>query len=163
MAYTTPKTWATSDILTAADLNTYVRDNIAALYGTTTSYTPTVSQGVSTNISKTVNEARYVQIGRLCACWGYVAMTGSGTAGSAVTVSLPLTASGHHSVALIGSGLVYDNSTTTRYVCTIELASTTTFSYGADGTTGGAVWGGAPNLALAGSDQLRWQIFYVVA
>ena len=28
MAWTTPKTWATDDILTAADLNTYVRDNL---------------------------------------------------------------------------------------------------------------------------------------
>lgn len=31
MAYTTPKTWTISTLLTAADLNTYVRDNIAFL------------------------------------------------------------------------------------------------------------------------------------
>lgn len=29
--YTTPKTWSTSELLTAADLNTYVRDNVAYL------------------------------------------------------------------------------------------------------------------------------------
>lgn len=29
--YTTPKTWTTSELLTAADLNTYVRDNVAYL------------------------------------------------------------------------------------------------------------------------------------
>jgi len=29
MPYTTPKTWASGDVLTAADLNTYVRDNVA--------------------------------------------------------------------------------------------------------------------------------------
>lgn len=31
MAYTTPKTWAVDEVLGATDMNTYVRDNIAAL------------------------------------------------------------------------------------------------------------------------------------
>jgi hypothetical protein len=31
MAYTTPKTWATNDLLTATDMNTYIRDNVAWL------------------------------------------------------------------------------------------------------------------------------------
>lgn len=31
MAFTTPKTWSVADVLTAADLNAYVRDNIAWL------------------------------------------------------------------------------------------------------------------------------------
>ena len=33
MAYTTPKTWAVGNVLTASDMNTYVRDNAAFLYG----------------------------------------------------------------------------------------------------------------------------------
>lgn len=40
MAWTAPKTWAVNDILTAADLNTYTRDNELAI-GTWTTYTPT--------------------------------------------------------------------------------------------------------------------------
>ncbi len=32
MAYTTPKTWAADELLTASDLNQYVRDNMAAVY-----------------------------------------------------------------------------------------------------------------------------------
>ena len=35
MAYTSPKTWATGEILTSADLNTYVRDQFLALAGST--------------------------------------------------------------------------------------------------------------------------------
>jgi hypothetical protein len=31
MTWTSPKTWATGDLLTAADMNTYLRDNTAAL------------------------------------------------------------------------------------------------------------------------------------
>ena len=31
MAYTTPKTWAVDELLAATDMNTYVRDNVAAL------------------------------------------------------------------------------------------------------------------------------------
>lgn len=33
MAWTTPKTWAVNEPLTAADLNTYVRDNMLAVFG----------------------------------------------------------------------------------------------------------------------------------
>ncbi len=32
MAWTTPKTWAADELLTASDLNQYVRDNLSALY-----------------------------------------------------------------------------------------------------------------------------------
>jgi hypothetical protein len=31
MSWTTPKTWATGEVLTSSDMNTYVRDNTAAL------------------------------------------------------------------------------------------------------------------------------------
>lgn len=162
MAYTTPKTWASGDILTAADLNTYVRDNTAALYGTTTSYTPQVDQGASTNISKTVNEARYVQAGRVCFCWGYLTLTGAGTGGSHVTVTLPIAASGHASVAVIGVAMVYDNSTTTRYVCDVELNGGK-MTFANDASASGNLWGASPSIALASSDQLRWQVTYIVA
>lgn len=162
MAYTTPKTWASGDILTAADMNTYVRDNIGALYGTPTNYTPQVDQGATTNISKTINEARYIQAGRICFCWGYLLMTGTGTSANQVTVTLPIATSGHTSVAVIGVGLVYDNSVTTRYVCDVELnAGKMTFSN--DASASGNLWGQSPSIALAANDQLRWQVTYVVA
>lgn len=34
MAYTSPKTWVTGEILTASDMNTYVRDQFLAIAGT---------------------------------------------------------------------------------------------------------------------------------
>lgn len=48
MGFSTPKTWAVGDILTASDMNTYVRDNIAFL-GATQSQTINTS-GVSGGI-----------------------------------------------------------------------------------------------------------------
>lgn len=55
MSWTTPKTWASGDILTASDMNTYVRDNtdytmntaMKKLLSTTASYSSTLTVGGS--------------------------------------------------------------------------------------------------------------------
>lgn len=59
--------------------------------GAWTNWTPTVAQGASTNIAKTVNYARYRLIGSTCHFAFYLSLTAAGTAGSDITVSLPVT------------------------------------------------------------------------
>src|SRR6266498_47407 len=68
-------------------------------------WTPTVAQGVSTNIGKTVNEAQYIEIGNMIQFWVSLSITASGTAGSQLTVSLPSAApSGHNTSQIFGIG-----------------------------------------------------------
>jgi hypothetical protein len=43
MAWTSPRTWVTSETVTAALLNTHVRDNLKAIGDAWGSYTPTIS------------------------------------------------------------------------------------------------------------------------
>jgi len=71
MPYTTPKTWASGDVLTAADLNTYVRDNVAFLAAGTLGYAQVVANQVTitTNVdltglavTVTVGTARRIKI-----------------------------------------------------------------------------------------------------
>lgn len=57
-AWTTPKTWSAGDVLSATDLNTYVRDNSNFAYGSRScqlkmQHTPSISQGVWTAVNWT--------------------------------------------------------------------------------------------------------------
>jgi hypothetical protein len=139
--------------------------------GATTSamltYTPQVDQGASTNIAKTVREARYIRMGCVVKAWVALDLTAGGTAGSQVTMTLPVTASGHTTGwSTVGSGELYDASGSggagLRYAVTVSLASTTTVAFAADGQTGVGGWGASPNAALATSDQIRVVLTYTV-
>ena len=58
--------------------------------GAWTSYTPTWLQG-ATNITKTVNYAKYMKVGRMVVASVQMTATGAGTASNQLTVSLPFT------------------------------------------------------------------------
>ena len=72
---------ATNDLIDANLLN--------AVYGAWNAYTPTVSQGATTDIAKTVTYAKYRQAGKTVDGQVSLVVTGSGTAGFAVQVTLP--------------------------------------------------------------------------
>jgi hypothetical protein len=126
-----------------------------------TSYTPQIDQGVSTNIAKTTNYAKWMRgPRRTITCNFYLTLTAGGTAGSNVTVTLPVTAAS--SSAAIGGGQIFDNSTSTRYAGSWVAVSTTQLTLVHDGG-GGSGWGVLPNLAIASSDQLQGTIVYEAA
>ncbi len=76
MGWTTPKTWAVGDPGTASDLNTYIRDNSAYLYGDTAwnSVTFTNSWGAASSYS-----VGYRRIGAEVALKGTVTGGANGT------------------------------------------------------------------------------------
>ena len=129
--------------------------------GAWTSFTPTLAQGATNNISKTVNYAKYTQIGKLVVCTISVTASGTGTAANNVTLSLPIAASGSAPLR-IGSGHVYDASTIVRYTGMAELMTATTVTIVGD-WSGGSGWGTSPNIAVAASDQFDVTITYEVA
>ena len=153
MAYTTPRTWVANETLTASNLNTHVRDNLNALYGTTTTYTPQVDQGATTNIAKTVTEARYIQTGRIVQVWLDLNMTAAGTVANLITCTLPVTASGHSTNAVIGHGYYLDSGSQ-YYVFAAKLSTTTTFIMVPDTGLGGI--GTSPSIAMASADATNW-------
>ena len=57
MAYTSPKTWGVGDVLTAADLNTYVRDNEKAMMR------EIAHASGSTNVSFTTGPTSIISLG----------------------------------------------------------------------------------------------------
>lgn len=63
MAWTSPRSWVTGEVLTAALLNTHLRDQLLELNSTQsawTTYTPTL-----TGFAATINLARFKQTGKI--------------------------------------------------------------------------------------------------
>lgn len=65
-------------------------EDLDAKFGQFTTWTPQVDQGVTTNIAKTVQVARYKEIGKLIEFEMRLSMTGAGTASSKITITLPV-------------------------------------------------------------------------
>jgi len=161
MAWTTPGTAVAGDVLTAAFWNSNVRDNsneFAPLFAAWTTYTPQIDQGATTNIAKTVTYARYLKIGRLAIVQARLDISGTGTAGSAVTITLPtavVPVSNTASAGYFGWGLIFDNSTNTQYVINVRASTTTQLSFASD-VTSNNFWGAVPSIAIAASDQMHF-------
>lgn len=135
MAWTSPRTWAPGEDLTAANFNTHVRDNLKAIGDAWTAYTPTLTW-TSSSFTFT-RSGRYMQAGKLVHFWAKAVISG-GTYGSgtgAPTLSLPVTA--YTLDGLYGSiGGFYLDSGTNYYRINAGGASTTTVSMPYPGTNG---------------------------
>jgi len=121
--------------------------------GAWVSYTPQIDQGVSTNIAKTVNYARYRRDGSRLVVEFDLSVTAAGTSGSAITVTIPMdfaTSAG----GAKGVGQIYDASAVVRYVCCVERNGTSKVGFAADGAYNGQV-GATPAFALASGDVIR--------
>lgn len=125
--------------------------------GAWTAFTPTISQSSTVTYS---GPMRYTRIGRTIHANCALYITGSGSAGTGVTVSLPVAAQA--SLPVIGSSWIYDASAGVRYVCAVDLASTTSVSFLHD-ASGAASWGQNPSIGLANADQIRFGITYEAA
>lgn len=147
-------TFATNDVLTANDLN--------SLAGAWNSYTPTLTQ--SSAVTKTVTYAKYLQFGKLIIVQVELVATGAGTAGSAITVSLPVTAARSATAKpVIGSGFVNDLGTKLYPGPTALLTTTTVQIFRGDGTTTGGALGSDPSFALASGDSINLAAMYEAA
>lgn len=113
-------TFTAGQVLTAAELNTA---------GAWLDYTPTWTQ--SATITKTVNWARYTQLGKWVQVSIKMTATGAGTSNNKILVGLPVGASTNNFV--MGNGLVVDVSSSpddAAYRLPIFESSSTVAFYG---------------------------------
>lgn len=166
MAWSTPRTWTTGELVTAAHLNQEVRDNLAAAHplgvDAWTPYTPTLTQ--SGAVTKTVTYAKYQRVGRLIHFAVNLSITGTGTASNVVLVGLPVAASAGFDGCQLGPGLIYDSSASTVYNGNAAVVGTTTAHIwpAADGAVT-ALGGRAFTAALASGDLIRMSGTYEAA
>lgn len=135
--------------------------DVLAKLGVWTSYTPTLVQ--SGTVTKTVTHARYFKLGRLVIGQVLLAVTGSGSSASNITVSLPVTAAiGNNITAGVGS--VYDSSAPATYPGRVLLITTGTMALsGTNATSGGYLGSTGFTAALASGDSVDMIFAYEAA
>lgn len=142
------------DITVADDGATWTIDAAYAAYDVT------ISQGGARTTSS--EEARYVQVGKKVHCFGRAVISAAGSAGSSLTISLPVAAAGLDRVA--GSGMFYDASADDMYALVARVSSTTTtIDFFTTTTVGGNAFGNQPSLAVASGDSIQWSVTYEAA
>lgn len=165
MAYTTPRTWVAGDVLTAAQLNQHLRDQLLAAFplgiDAWTAYTPTLTQPGA--ITKTVNRAVYQRIGRLVVAQFRLFPTSAGTASNTIIVGLPPVAAAVTDM-VVGTMWLNDASANINYVGIASLLSTTTMGMIVSGGSAfaGNV-GGIMTAGLASGDAIIGQVTYEAA
>ena len=108
-------------VLSESDINTYLMGE----GGGWSTWTPTLAQ--SGTVTATVNHAVYGRWGRMIVAIFRLTVTGSGSGGSAVTVSAPVTAA--RTFMTCGQGGIYDSSATLNYTGNILFNSTTLIDF----------------------------------
>jgi hypothetical protein len=147
-------------VLTAAFWNTNVRDNsleLAPFFTGWVSYTPQVDQGVSVNIAKTVNYAKYLRVGNLVIVQVNVTFTAGGTGGSGLSITLPSGLTPTNGLQ-IGNGMIYDASASTGYHASVYVVSGK-MQFSGD-WSGAGTWGFSPSLAIASGDNITFNATY---
>lgn len=135
MAWTAPRTWVTGETVTAALLNTHVRDNLKAIGDPWTSYTPTFSGGISAIGNATV-VAKYLQAGKLVIGEVKVTMGSTTTfAAAGIAITAPANLALQPTMA-VGPAYMVDTSAGLGYVGVITPSSATAFAIGYSGTGG---------------------------
>lgn len=163
MAWSTPRTWVDGEVETAAILNAHIRDNLNAVVPNGPdgwiSYTPTLTQTVA--VTKTVSYAKYMKVGRLVTVNFLLAVTGSGTAATAIKVGLPVTAAYSGGGTLpVGFGAVYDQSAGAVWKGEAILASTADVQFRASGSSTGVLGSTDMTLGLANLDTVEGFLMY---
>lgn len=161
-----PKTWQVGEVVTAAMLNTEIRDQLNSMFGAWTAYTPTWT-AVTTNpaLGNGSLVGRYMKIGRTVFCNINLVAGSTTTFGSGnYSWSLPAQAASA-GMAVIGSGQLINGSN--RYAGYIVVASgvTTTNFFVPTSTTSSLtdfLTGTRPET-LAATAQIRLSFVYEAA
>jgi len=158
MAWTSPRSWISGEVVTAALLNTHLRDNLLAIgagaANAWTAYTPTVRANANT-VTISGNDSRYGQIGKTVHVTGQVNVTSAAALG-VIAVALPVTSRNLDTNRPLGTALFFDASASTIQVLTAFYDNTLEIRFrSATGT--------ALSSDLASGDVLTWQVTYEAA
>lgn len=165
-AWTSPRTWVTNELVTAALMNTHIRDNLLAIFpngdGSTT-YTPTWSGG-SPSIGNGTLTGRYQRTGKRIDL--QIQLTGGSTTnwGGATgwAFSLPVTAVSD-TVYYVGIAHILDSGTGFHTGVALINPGGTTFSINPSTAGTGGVFNSTNPITWATGDEIRINITYTVA
>lgn len=112
----TPATWTPGEIVSAAKMNTEVRDFAAGLQATWDIYVPTVTGTTNPSIGNGVLTGRYLRLGKTIICTIVMQMGSTTTYGSGTwTITLPVASVwASQTDVSMGSAHLFDTSATAR-------------------------------------------------
>lgn len=114
---TTPRTWVTGETVTAAELNTEIRDALTGIQAAWTSYVPTLTASTTNPTLGTGGSATgsYIQWGKTIIGQGRILFGSTMTAGSGTyKIALPVTANPGVETA-VGVAYLFDSSGSTIF------------------------------------------------
>ena len=118
MAWTSPRTWVAGETVTAAELNTHVRDNLKVIGDAWTTYTPTLTASTTdpTLGSGSSATGAYIAAGKLIIGRARIVFGASGTAAGTGNyfVSIPVTARATTDLVNGSCRLVHSTTTIAR-------------------------------------------------
>ncbi len=148
------------------DTNSYVGRAAGSVWqtvvplGAWTSFTPTLVQLGA--VTKTVNYARFIRIGRLIISQVRLTVTGSGTGANNVFIGLPVTAAGADGRPW-GTGEIFDTSAGALYSGNVITLGTTDVIIRAANTSVSALGTTTFTAGLAAGDEVGYSIMYEAA
>ena len=174
MAWTAPRTWTAGQVVTAAQMNTHVRDNLTAGFTSEMFQNTTWNCSVRTTGSTGPNgqslAGDYVRVGPLVSAWGrtnLAATTAFGTAGAYYYLSLPknlasYVPTGVGGGACVGSGVYYDDSAKDNYMLSLIAYTTNKFVFRFDnvGTTDLGLVSSTSPVDIAVDDRFHFHLSY---
>ena len=158
MAWTAPRTWAAAETVTAALLNTHLRDNLKAIGDPWTTYVPTYA---GLTIGNAVVTAKYLQAGKLVIGYTKIVFGSTSTFSGGFTVSLPVQAAVIN--LPVGPCWLNDTSAGTHYsvLPLVQSGGTTVAFARGDGTT--ATVSNTVPFTWANGDTLAFEFTYEAA
>ncbi len=122
-------------------------------------WTPTITQ--SGTVTATISENNYYidYDNNTVTATMKASITGAGTAGNSVLVSIPLPFGSSTVYHVLGVAQVYDQSTNTMYTGAASPGSGNTVQF-LTNSGGGNPWGVVPSIALAANDIISFTIIY---
>ncbi len=132
MAWTDPRTWVASEVVSASIMNTHVRDNFKAIGDAWASYTPTLSNWTLVNGTLT---GKYLQAGKLVIGKLTYTVGSTDTKSGGPVFSLPVTKAADTGGMCIGEAFLNDISVPTRAYRRVIQSSTSAFFLAADDDT----------------------------
>lgn len=127
MTWTSPRTWVSGEIVTAAIMNAHVRDQFAAIGDPWTAYTPSwTASTTNPTLGNGTLVGRYMQAGKYVTFSIVLTMGSTTTFGTGTyALSLPFTAGGATGGRFLMTGTGRDDSASSDFALTGIIAATT--------------------------------------
>jgi hypothetical protein len=159
MAWTAPRTWVAGETVTAAHLNTHVRDNLKAIGDPWTSFTVN-----TVNLPLTSSSGKYILQGKTVHC--RITTTVSGAATGTISFDIPVTANSTGTGAILECSVYAGDTSAGQYVNGFAILQSTTqlrFNTLAATLGGSAQWNATVPFTWANTDTLNFAFTYEAA